>query len=410
MSSISKARPNPAIAFRRRQNLWTVALLAAPLLFLAAAFFYPLATFLYRSVDNSEISGTLINTGRTIASWDRSGDVPGEDVFKALLQDLSEAEKNGRQALLARYLNYRVTGFRALIMATAEAAPDILASGAPYRDRLLQSDPRWGEKQYWLAIARETGSTTNFYFLTAADLQMSDDGRIHRKADDQALYLAVFGRTLLISVAITMICLLIAYPIAFLVASSPPKTANRLMLFVVLPFWSSLLIRSTAWVIILQEQGPLNDLLIASGMVSEPVSIAYTRSAVFIAMADILLPFMTLPIYSNMKGISPHYMKAAISLGATPFQAFRRVYFPLSLPGVAAGCLLVFVLALGYYITPDLVGGRSDQMLSWFVAQYTNKVVNWGLAAALGTTLFMVTLLIYLMFAWQVGVSRIRLE
>ena len=410
MSSNTGVRPNPAIAFRRRQNLWTVALLAAPLLFLASAFFYPLATFLYRSVDNSEISGALINTGRAIANWDRTSDVPGEDVFNALIEDLFEARENGREALLARYLNYRVTGFRGLIMATAEAAPELLAKGAPYGDSLIKSDPRWGEKRYWLAIARETGPITNFYFLTAADLQISDDGSIGRKADDQALYVAVFGRTLLISTAVTMICLLIAYPIAFLVVSSPPKTANRLMLFVVLPFWSSLLIRSTAWVILLQEQGPLNDVLIALGIISEPVSIAYTRSAVFIAMADILLPFMTLPIYSNMKGIPTHYMKAAISLGATPFQAFRRVYFPLSLPGVAAGCLLVFVLALGYYITPDLVGGRSDQMISWFVAQYTNKVVNWGLAAALGTTLFILTLLIYLVFAWQVGVSRIRLE
>ena len=410
MSLHTRARPNPAIAFRRRQSLWTVALLAAPLLFLAAAFFYPLATFLYRSVDNSEISGALINTGRAIADWDRVSDIPGEVVFTALIKDLSEARENGHEALLARYLNYRVPGFRALIMATAEAAPELLTRGAPYRDSLIKSDPRWGEKRYWLAIARETGPITNFYFLTAADLQMSDNGSVRKKANDQALYVAVFGRTLLISTAVTIICLLIAYPIAFLVASSTPKAANRLMLFVVLPFWSSLLIRSTAWVIILQEQGPLNDLLIALGIISEPVSIAYTRTAVFIAMADILLPFMTLPIYSNMKGIPPHYMKAAISLGATPFQAFRRVYFPLSLPGVAAGCLLVFVLALGYYITPDLVGGRSDQMVSWFVAQYTNKIVNWGLAAALGTTLFLVTLLIYLVFAWQVGVSRIRLE
>ncbi|MFM8607739.1 MAG: ABC transporter permease [Hyphomicrobiales bacterium] len=387
-----------------------MALLAAPLLFLAAAFFYPLATFLYRSVDNSEISDVLTNTGKAIAYWDRTSDVPAEDVFKAFVVDLSEAQKNNRQALLARYLNYRVTGFRALIMATAETAPELVAQGAPYRERLIKTDPRWGERRYWLAIARETGPVTSFYFLTAADLQISDDGRIETKADDQALYVAIFGRTLLISTVVTVICLSIAYPIAFLVASVPPKTANRLMLFVVLPFWSSLLIRSTAWVMILQEQGPLNDLLISSGIIDAPISIAYTRLAVFIAMADILLPFMTLPIYSNMKGIPPHYMKAAISLGATPFQAFRRVYLPLSLPGVAAGCLLVFVLALGYYITPDLVGGRSDQMLSWFVAQYTNKVVNWGLAAALGTTLFLVTLLIYLVFAWQVGVSRIKLE
>ena len=389
---------------------WTVALLSAPLLFLATAFFYPLATFLYRSVDNAEISGSLEATGKAIATWDRMSGIPGEEVFRALVYDLSDAHENGRQALLARYLNYRVNGFRTLIMAAADAAPDLIAKGTSYQSNLIKLDPRWAERRYWLAIAREIGPVTSFYFMTAADLQIKDDGSIGRKSDEDALYVAIFGRTLLISITVTLLCLVIAYPIAFLVASSPPKTANRMMLFVVLPFWSSLLIRSTAWVILLQEKGPLNDLLLTFGLVNEPVSIAYTRSAVFIAMVDILLPFMTLPIYSNMKGIPTHYMKAAISLGATPFQAFRRVYFPLSLPGVAAGCLLVFVLALGYYITPDLVGGRSDQMISWFVAQYTNKVVNWGLAAALGTTLFILTLLIYLVFAWQVGVSRIRLE
>lgn len=404
------ARLSPAIAFRRKQALWTVALLAAPLLFLATAFFYPIATFLYRSLDNAEISGSLTATGKAIATWDRNSALPDEDVFKALVQDLSDTQKSGRQALLARYLNYRVTGFRTLVMATAEAAPGLLARGAPFKEHLIEFDQRWSDKRYWLAIARDTGPVTSFYFLDATDLEIMDDGSIRKKAAEEALYVGVFGRTLLISLSVTMICLLIAYPIAFLVASSHPKTARRLMLFVVLPFWSSLLIRSTAWVILLQEQGPLNDLLLAAGLVGEPVPIAYTRSAVLIAMTDILLPFMTLPIYSNMKGIPPHYMKAAISLGATPFQAFRRVYLPLSLPGVAAGCLLVFVLALGYYITPDLVGGRSDQMLSWFVAQYTNKVVNWGLAAALGTILFILTLVIYLVFAWKVGVNRIRLE
>lgn len=410
MPSGSDGTLSPAIAFRRRQRLWTLALLAAPLLFLSATFFYPLAAFLYRSIDNTEIASALPETGRAIASWDQVDEIPGEDVFAALVHDLAAAQANGRQALLARYLNYRLTGFRALIMSTAEQAQDLMNRGPPYKQSLMATDKRWGEKRYWLAIAHSAGPLTDFYVLTAADLEHSDSGAIIRKADGEALYVVVFVRTVLICTVITLICLVIAYPIAFLVASSPPRTANRLMLFIVLPFWSSLLIRSTSWVILLQEQGPLNDILLATGIVSEPVPIAYTRWAVYVAMSDILLPFMTLPIYSNMKGIPPHYMKAAISLGATPLQAFRRVYLPLSLPGVAAGCLLVFVLALGYYITPDLVGSRSDQMLSWFVAQYTNKVVNWGLAAALGSILFVMTLVMYLLFAWRVGVNRIRLE
>lgn len=388
----------------------TVALLAAPLLFLLAAFIFPLATFLYRGVDNSEIASALPATSQAIAGWDGKEGAPDEAVFAAFVRDLAEARAAERQAILARYLNYRLNGFRSLIMAAAEAAPDLLARGAPFKPALIAVDSRWGEKPYWLAIARDSAPLTSFYFLTAADFERGDDGAIRRKSPEGALYTTVLARTLFISTLVTILCLLIAYPIAYLVASSPPKTANRLMIFVLLPFWTSLLIRSTAWVILLQEQGPLNELLQFTGLTSEPIPIAYTRWAVYIAMTDILLPFMALPIYSTMKGISPHYVKAAISLGATPFQAFWRVYLPMSLPGVAAGCLLVFVLALGYYITPDLVGGRGDQMLSWFVAQYTNKVVNWGLAAALGSILFAITILIYLVFSWRVGVSRIRLE
>ena len=401
---------NPAVAYRLRYGLRTVALLAAPLAFLSIAFLYPLAAFLYRGIDNSEIAANLPETAKAIAAWDQASAIPGEAVFAALVTDLAKAQANGRAALLARYLNYRVNGYRSLIMAASEAAPGLLAAGPPFKPALVAIDKRWGEAPYWLAIARDSNTLTPFYFLEAADLDRAADGSVKRKPDEEALYLGILGRTLFISSLVTLFCLLIAYPIAYLVASSPPRTANRLMIFVLLPFWSSLLIRSTAWVILLQEKGPLNDVMLLSGAVSEPVPIAYTRWAVYIAMTDILLPFMALPIYSAMKGISPHYVKAAISLGATPVQAFWRVYLPLSLPGVAAGCLLVFVLALGYYITPDLVGGRGDQMLSWFVAQYTNKVVNWGLAAALGSILFVITILIYLMFTWRVGVNRIRLE
>lgn len=401
---------SPAAAYRLRHGLRTVALLAAPLLFLIAAFIVPLASFLYRGIDNSEIAANLPVTATAIAAWDRSAAAPDEAVFAAFVQDLAEAHANQRHALLARYLNYRLNGFRSLIMAAAEAAPDILAKGPPYREAVIAVDRRWAERPYWAVIAQDSAPLTPFYFLTAADLTRGGEGGIQRKPADEALYVTVLGRTLLICTIVTLLCLLIAYPIAYLVASSPPRTANQLMIFVLLPFWTSLLIRSTAWVILLQEQGPLNELLQFTGLTSEPIPIAYTRWAVYIAMTDILLPFMTLPIYSTMKGISPHYVKAAISLGATPFQAFRRVYLPMSLPGVAAGCLLVFVLALGYYITPDLVGGRGDQMLSWFVAQYTNKVVNWGLAAALGSVLFAITVAIYLVFSWRVGVSRIRLE
>lgn len=394
---------------RTRSRLWTAALLAAPLAFVAIGLLYPIAVFLYRSIDNSEIARSIPRTAAALADWDGRG-LPEEPAFAALVADLAEARAGGRDALLARYLNYRQAGIRSAIMKTAAAAGELLAAGGPFRDRLIALDGRWGEPERWQIVARSRGWTTDFYVLTAFDLMRDADGAIVARGDDEAIYVGVLWLTLWISGCVTALCLIVGYPIAYLVASSPPRVATKLMLLVLLPFWSSLLIRSTAWVILLQEKGPLNDLLRLIGAITEPLRIAYTRSGVFIAMTDILLPFMILPIYSTMKGIAPNYVRAAISLGANPLQAFWKVYLPLSLPGVAAGCLLVFVLALGYYITPDLIGGRDDQMLSWFVAQFTNKVVNWGLAAALGAILFVLTTIIFLAFAWRVGISRIRLE
>ena len=150
-----------------------------------------------------------------------------------------------------------------------------------------------------------------------------------------------------------------------------------------LPFWTSLLVRTVAWVVLLQKEGVLNSLFLSLGIVNEPLKMIFNRFAVYVAMVHVLLPFMVLPLYSVMRGIPPSYVRAASSLGAQPFTAFRRVYVPQTLPGIGAGCLMVFIQALGYYITPALVGGADDQMISYFIAFYASKTVNWGMAAAL---------------------------
>ena len=177
-----------------------------------------------------------------------------------------------------------------------------------------------------------------------------------------------------------------------------------------LPFWTSLLVRTGAWVVLLQREGVVNDVLIALGLISEPLQLVYNRFGVYVAMTHILLPFMVLPLYSVMRGIPPQYMRAAASLGARPLRAFLRVYLPQTVPGIGAGCLLVFILAIGYYITPALIGGINDQMVSYFVAFFTNQTVNWGMASALGTVLLIVTLLLFALYARLVGIDRLRLN
>jgi putative spermidine/putrescine transport system permease protein len=208
---------------------------------------------------------------------------------------------------------------------------------------------------------------------------------------------------------VTLWCLVLGYPLAYKLASLPARVSNLLLILVLLPFWTSLLVRTGAWVVLLQREGLVNDALLALRLIEQPLQLVYNRFGVYVAMTHILLPFMVLPLYSVMRGIPPQYMRAAASLGARPLRAFLRIYLPQTMPGIAAGCLLVFILAIGYYITPALVGGVNDQMISYFVAFYTNQTVNWGMASALGAVLLIATLALFVLYARLVGIDRLKL-
>jgi putative spermidine/putrescine transport system permease protein len=212
----------------------------------------------------------------------------------------------------------------------------------------------------------------------------------------------VFGRILLrtfeISAVVTVLCLLLGYPLAWWLSTLPARRANLLMILVLVPFWTSILVRVAAWVVLLQREGLVNGALMAASVIDEPLALLFNRTGVVIAMVHILLPFMILPIYSVMKSVPPSYLRAAISLGSPPLAAFFRVYVPQTLPGIGAGGLLVFILSIGYYVTPALLGGASDQMLSYYIAQYTNVDVNWGMACALGAILLAATLVLYVFY------------
>ncbi|CAH2784956.1 MAG: Spermidine/putrescine import ABC transporter permease protein PotB (TC 3.A.1.11.1) [uncultured Paraburkholderia sp.] len=176
------------------------------------------------------------------------------------------------------------------------------------------------------------------------------------------------------------------------------RRANLVMILVLIPFWTSILVRVAAWIVILQSEGLVNKALIGSGLLHDPLALLFNRTGVYISMTHILLPFMILPLYSVMKSIPPTYQRAAVSLGSHPFAAFWRVYVPQIYPGIGAGALLVFILAIGYYITPALLGGPNDQMVSYYVAYFTNVTINWGMACALGALLLAATLVLYVIY------------
>jgi putative spermidine/putrescine transport system permease protein len=274
---------------------------------------------------------------------------------------------------------------------------------------MIEAHGLWGEREVWATLEQESGRLTPFYLLASLDLQRDVEGGIVNAPAERAIYREIFARTFWISLIVTATCLLLGYPIACLLASLPTRIGNWLMLLVLLPFWTSLLVRTLAWLIILQRDGVANQALLLLDLVPEPVQLIRTRLAVYLAMIHILLPFMVLPLYSVMRRIPPSLMRAAASLGASRVFAFRTVYVPQTLPGIGAGIVLVAVLALGFYITPMLVGGGGDQMISYFVAFYTNESVNWGMAAALGSWLLLFVMALFLVLGRAVGTDRMRI-
>jgi putative spermidine/putrescine transport system permease protein len=390
----------------RRRRIRAVLLVVPLFLFLALTFVLPIATLLLKSVYDPELANTMPQTRAAIAAWD-GRDLPSEDVFAALAADMRTANEQKTTGFIGKRLNYEIGGIRSIVIKTARELAKLQAG--PWKEAVLALNPIWGKRDTWVIMKRAVKPITPFYMLAAADLRLSADGDVVRAPADQSIFLTIFGRTLWIASLVTALTLLLGYPIAYLLASLPTRTSNLLMILVLLPFWTSLLVRTTAWVVLLQTNGVINDIALWLGLLNERVQLIFNRGGTVVAMTHIQLPFTILPIYSVMKTISPTHVRAARSLGAGPFYAFWRVYFPQTVPGIAAGCLLTFILSLGYYITPALVGGPNDQMISYFVALYTNRELNWGMASALGAMLLAVTMALFLLYNRLIGIDRIKL-
>lgn len=389
----------------RRTKLKYLALIAPLAAFLLLTFVWPIGSLLYRSIANPEVVEALPRTTQALRSWDGK-DLPGDAVFDAFAADLSAERRSPTLAGAAKRLNMEISGFRSLLINTARKLE--WQPGEPAKAAILAAEPRWGDSGIWRIVARNSTSITPFYLLSALDLRVGDDGGIVRAPDDQAIYVDILVRTFWMSVIVTAWCLLLGYPLAYLLSQVSTGTSNLLMVLVLLPFWTSILVRVAAWIMLLQKEGPINKALMALGLISDPLQLVFNRFGVYIAMVHILLPFVVLPLYAVMKSVPPSYMRAAISLGCPPFKSFWKVYFPQTLPGVGAGGLLVFILSMGYYITPALLGSPREQMTSYFVAFYTNETINWGMAAALSAVLLVATLVLYAFYARYFGPARAR--
>jgi putative spermidine/putrescine transport system permease protein len=399
----------------RRERLKALGLVAPLFAFIVLSFVVPILVMLYNSVYDPDVADNMPRTVVALKAWD-GRELPSEEVFAAFVADMKEAQDNKQVALIGKRLNYEISGIRSKVIATGRKVGSL--EQGPYRDAVIAIDKVWGVPETWATIKRSSSDWTPFYILAMLDLRQGVDGSIEGVPADRAIYKDILIRTLGISLLVTVLTLVLGYPVAYLLATSPQKTASILMIFVLLPFWTSLLVRTTAWMILMQDGGVFAQLLNMTGITwllnllglanGEP-QLFKTRFATIVAMTHIQLPFTLLPIYSVMKTISPTYMRAAKSLGGKPFYCFLRVYMPQTLPGVAAGCLLTFILCLGYYITPALVGGPTDQMISGFIERAINSENNWGKASALGVILLTATLILYYVYNKLIGIDRMKL-
>ncbi|MDH3633839.1 MAG: ABC transporter permease [Gammaproteobacteria bacterium] len=399
-----------------KKALWqrkkTALLLVAPLfLFVLITFLIPIFDMLIRSVDNSIAGEQFPNVVVEIRNWDLdSTELPDEATFQALIEDFKVGAKEKTISRLGRRLNYEQSGMSGLFRKTARKIKK-LESWESAKAAMIAIDKDWGDIETWRLIKRESGKYSSSYYLAAFDAQKNSDGSIAMKAEDQKVYIALFWRTIRLSFTITFLTIILGYPIAYLLSTVKTKTSNMLIILVLLPFWTSLLVRTSSWIALLQKEGVLNDILVGIGILGDDNRLAmiHNETGTVIAMTHILLPFMVLPLFSVMKTIPPSWVRAARSMGATPFTAFWRIYLPNTIPGIGAGGILVFILAIGYYITPALVGGTKGTLISNFIAYHISTSLNWGLAAALGTILLLLVLALYILYDKVVGINNMKL-
>ena len=398
------------VSLRRaeRKNKIRALFLVLPLaLFITVTFVIPIISMLTRSVDDKQINTVIPKTFELYKQWDQK-ELPSEEMYATIFNEIMTAEK-WQIGKASTRMNYSKSGWKSLIKKSKRKFKKI--EEGPYKEQMIAIDKKWANMEYWKALGQMVDPITFGYYLNAVDLKYDSNKKIVQQPEKRRIYNYTWYKTIKISVLVTLFCLILGYPIAHLLATLPLKLSNLLMIFVLLPFWTSLLVRTVSWIVILMQNGIFNNILVWAGIVSDDnrIQLIYNETGTLIAMTQILLPFMVLPLYSVMKTIPPSYMRAALNLGAQPMHAFYRIYMPQTVPGISAGGLLVFVLAIGYFITPELVGGSDGQLIGHWIAYHLKSSLNWGLCSALGTILLVAMLVLYWVYNKIVGIENIKL-
>ena len=393
-----------------RKNKIRALLLVSPLLlFIFFTFIVPIGSMLTRSTDDSYINKVFPKTFKVYQKWDRQG-LPPEEVYAAMFIEIKKASGFEIGKASTR-MNYAKSGWKSMIKKSKRKFKKIGEDEGPFKDKMIEVDKKWADPEFWLALGVMVDPKTYEYYLNSFDKKYDSEKNIIDQPENRQIYVKTWVKTFKVSILVTLFCFMLGYPISYLLATLPLKYSNLLMICVLLPFWTSLLVRIVVWMVILQQKGVFNNLMVISGLIADENrwQLMYNQTGTIIVMTQILLPFMVLPLYSVMKTISPNYMRAALNLGASPLHAFWRIYMPNSVPGISAGGMLVFVIAIGYFITPELVGGKDGQMIGNWIGYHLKTTLNWGLSAALGGILLVVMTILYWIYNKLVGIENIKL-
>ena len=392
----------------RRNKIKAFLLVVPLLLFLVITYISPIGELLTRSVDDKMVTNMLPKTFKAMEKWDGQ-ELPSEEVFASFLSDYKILVKAKTQGKLGQRLNKEKNGFNSILKKLIRKMKTFEEGN--YKEQIISVHKRFGDVSYWRAIKRTAPPYTVAKYLKAVDMYTDENGEIVRVEEGRRIYIKLWVRTLQVALFVTLFTFLMGYPIAHLLATIPMKYSNLLMICVLLPFWTSLLVRTASWMILLQQQGVVNDFFVMIGLVDDNnrPEMMYNIVGTYVAMTQILLPFMVLPLYSVMKTVSPSLMRAGKSLGGTPFVSFWKIYFPLTTSGIGAGSLLVFILAVGYYITPALVGGASGTLISNSIAYHMKQTLDWSFASAMGLMLLVGVMAVYWIYNKLVGIDNIKL-
>ena len=392
-----------------RSRLQAVGLTLPLIAFLCVTWIAPIGMVAVRSVYDPVVTDALPQTLALLEAWDGRS-TPAEEVYRTAAAEFKQLRANRTIGIVAIRVNRLRSGMHnAIVRAIRQLGgkqPD------SWREAMIEAHPAWREAEAWEALRQAGRAFALRHYMNALDLERNAAGAVVLAPPDERVHQKLFAQTLLTGAAVCLFCLALGYPLAFFMANSPPRWANLVLMLVFMQFWISMLVRTVAWIAMLQNQGIVNHLLVATGLVPDDgrLPLAYSLTGTIIAMTHGLLPFLVLPLYSVMRTIPPLYARAATSLGATRWQVFVHVYWPQTLPGVAAGTLLVFMLSIGQYVTPALIGGQSGLLFSNVIDYHMQKSLNWGLAGALNIVLFVCVVGVYVAYSRLVGLKRLQLS